>query len=147
MSPAPVSVLMCALILCGPAQPEAAPSPCPSPAVPAPHATDTGGPRPCAAPSAGPAVRGSAVRGLSEPQGGGLSPVAAPSPVDEPVVYYTAAASEPEGAAFRVIGNASTGILMVLCAAALAMRLSVGWPRFPAPYTGQRRRDSGREGT
>ena len=138
MSPAPVSVLMCALLLCGPLQEEDTPSPCPASETPAPRTAED--PEPCATPSASPSVSppseapGEAVR----------RSVAAPSPVDEPVAYRTAAASAPAVTAFHVIGNISTGILVLLCAVVLVLRLSVGWPRFPTPYLGQRRRGSDR---
>ncbi|NKZ01502.1 hypothetical protein HGB44_28075 [Nocardiopsis dassonvillei subsp. albirubida] len=59
------------------------------------------------------------------------------------MVYRTAAASSPIGTALRIVGNVSTGILAVLCVVVPVLRLSVGWPRFPVPYEGQRRRGSG----
>ncbi|PDP88496.1 hypothetical protein CQJ94_06745 [Glycomyces fuscus] len=62
------------------------------------------------------------------------------------MVYRTAAAPTPTGTAFRIVGNVSTGILALLCAVVPALRLSVGWPRFPVPYEGRRRRGSGGEG-
>jgi len=69
--------------------------------------------------------------------------VAAPSPVDERVVYYTAEAVHPAATVARAVGHTSTGVLVLLCVAVLALRLTVGWPRFPSPYLGQRRRGSG----
>jgi hypothetical protein len=42
----------------------------------------------------------------------------------------------------RIVGNVSTGILALLCVVVPVLRLSVGWPRFPVPYEGQRRRGS-----
>ncbi|MEU1718398.1 MULTISPECIES: hypothetical protein [Nocardiopsis] len=66
----------------------------------------------------------------------------APSPLSEPVVYRTAAAPTPTGTALRIVGNVSTGILVLLCVVVPVLRLSVGWPRFPVPYEGQRRRGS-----
>ncbi|QUX31523.1 hypothetical protein KGD83_00070 [Nocardiopsis akebiae] len=59
------------------------------------------------------------------------------------MVYRTAAAPTPTGTALRIVGNVSTGILAVLCVVVPVLRLSVGWPRFPVPYEGQRRRGSG----
>ncbi len=214
MSPAPVSVLMCALLLGAPAQPGSAP-PCPASSAPqstdpvgadhssvsiAPenpvhgrgsaglvHAvgpqdsTDTTGaadsvhsigstdaarsgaplrsdapvgsgpladsgrtapptdPERCAEPSPAPASPEPSRPSRESPR----RATDAPSPVSETVVYRTAAAPTPTGTALRIVGNVSTGILAVLCVVVPVLRLSVGWPRFPVPYEGQRRRGSG----
>ncbi len=214
MSPAPVSVLMCALLLGAPAQPGGAP---PCPASPVPQSTDpvaadrsgvsiapensahahgsaglvhAVGPResagttgaedpvhsigPTDAARSGDALSSDAPVGSGTPADSGrTAPPAdpercaepspapaspepsrparksprdatdAPSPVSETVVYRTAAAPTTTGTALRIVGNVSTGILAVLCVVVLVLRLSVGWPRFPVPYEGQRRRGSG----
>ncbi|NYH52566.1 hypothetical protein HNR06_002155 [Nocardiopsis arvandica] len=138
MSPAPVSTLMCALLLCGPAQPGGGPSPCVAAAAAASPTAAPGDPKPCATPSA----RSRDSRPSEPPGGAARHTAAAPPPVDGPVAHRTAAAPGPVGTALRVVGNVSTGILLVLCVAVLAMRLPVGWPRFPTPYEGRRRRGS-----
>ncbi len=213
MSPAPVSVLMCALLLGAPAQPGGAP-PCPS--SPAPQITDplgvdhsgvsiapensahapgsaglthalgpqdrtgatgvedsassngsteaarsdgplrsdepvgfgalgnsgrtapSAGPERCAGPSPVPASPEPSRPERESPR----DATDAPSPLSEPVVYRTAAAPTPTGTALRIVGNVSTGILALLCVVVPVLRLSVGWPRFPVPYEGQRRRGS-----
>lgn len=213
MSPAPVSVLMCALLLGAPAQPGGAPS---CPASPAPHTADPGsadhsgvsiapedsahapgstglthavgpqdrtgatgvedsassngptdaarsgdplrsdepigfgaleksgrtvpsaGPERCAEPSPVPASPEPSRPARESPR----EATDAPSPLSEPVVYRTAAAPTPTGTALRIVGNVSTGILALLCVVVPVLRLSVGWPRFPVPYEGQRRRGS-----
>ncbi|WP_249352056.1 hypothetical protein [Nocardiopsis akebiae] len=214
MSPAPVSVLMCALLLGAPAQPGGAP---PCPASPAPQSPDpvgadhssvsitpensahghgfaglvhAVGPQdstgttgaedsvhssgPTDAARSGEPLRSDAPVGSGAPADSGRTapPTApercaepspapaspepsrparesprdatdAPPPVSETVVYRTAAAPTPTGTALRIVGNVSTGILAVLCVVVPVLRLSVGWPRFPVPYEGQRRRGSG----
>ncbi|MFD3685790.1 hypothetical protein ACFWTE_13360 [Nocardiopsis sp. NPDC058631] len=148
MSPVPVSVLLCALLLGGPPQADDnAPQPCPAATEPASHEENDEVPAPCASPSASPsAPRPADVRRAESSGASGPRTVAAPSPVDEPVVYYTAEAAHPAATAARAVGHTSTAILVLLCVAVPAMRLSVGWPRFPTPYLGRRRRGEDREG-
>ena len=71
-------------------------------------------------------------------------PTADPAREDTPVVRYTMASPEPTTAASGVLGHVSTGLLAVLAVLVLGLRLSVGWPRFPVPYLGRRRRPSAR---
>ncbi|WP_017574014.1 hypothetical protein [Nocardiopsis halotolerans] len=61
----------------------------------------------------------------------------------EPVAVHQAG-PDPVSTASRVIGHVSTGTLVVLWAVVLALRLSIGWPRFPVPYSGRRRRGTER---
>jgi len=147
MSPAPVSVLLCALLLGGPPQSDDyAPPPCPTATEPASREADHA-PAACASPSASPsAPRPADARPAESPSDPGPRPAAAPSPVHEPVVRYTAEAAHPAATAARAVGHTSTAILVLLCVAVLVMRLSVGWPRFPDPYLGRRRRSHDREG-
>ncbi|USY20124.1 hypothetical protein NE857_00075 [Nocardiopsis exhalans] len=39
----------------------------------------------------------------------------------------------------RLVGTVSTTVLILLLITALALRLTVGWPRFPIRYQGRRR--------
>ncbi|TDQ55357.1 hypothetical protein [Actinorugispora endophytica] len=45
----------------------------------------------------------------------------------------------PGSSAGRVAGAVATWVLVAAAALTLAMRLSVGWPRFPPRYRGRRR--------
>ncbi|MFJ9558102.1 hypothetical protein ACIRPH_30220 [Nocardiopsis sp. NPDC101807] len=146
MSPAPVSVLLCALLLgASPQSDDNAPPPCAASAGPAEPAVRDGGagdPDPCASPSAGSTPSPAAgARPTEASVGSAHRPAAAPSPVHEPVVHYTAEAAPPVTTFARAVGHTSTVVLVLLGIAVLAMRLSVGWPRFPPPYLGQRRFD------
>lgn len=108
----------------------------------------SGGAAPAAEPTSGPAVipRGSP------------APDRDPSPVAEPreaersgpsdaesapvqVVHHvsTTPAPAPAETVARVVGNTSTVLLGLLGVTGLALRLTVGWPRFPEPYLGRRR--------
>lgn len=164
----PVPALVCALLLCG-APPhttgltDARPAPdpgtsslasgtdgpsaaavlvsdesAPAPDRPSPTPTPTSvlSPEPDATPAA-PAEPGPT--GAPDPDSS-----ADPSRVDTPVVRYTVASPEPTTAASGVLGHVSTGLLAVLALLVLGLRLSVGWPRFPDPYLGRRRRPSAR---
>ncbi|GAA1452491.1 hypothetical protein [Nocardiopsis tropica] len=149
MSPAPVSVLLCALLLGAPPQSDDnVPPPCAASAEPAdptePAVRDggAGDPDPCASPSAGPTPSPAAgARPAEASVGSARRAAAAPPPVHEPVVRYTAEAAPPATTFARAVGHTSTVVLVLLGIAVLAMRLSVGWPRFPTPYLGQRRFD------
>lgn len=166
----PVPALVCALLLCG-APPhatgltDARPAPAPGssslasgadgPSAPPILVSDEGGsdldrpaPTPRSthtsvrppepdAPSTAPAEPGPTR--APDPE-----PVADPSREDTPVVRYTVASPEPTTAASGVLGHVSTGLLAVLALLVLGLRLSVGWPRFPDPYLGRRRRPSAR---
>ncbi|WP_152529405.1 hypothetical protein [Nocardiopsis chromatogenes] len=61
-----------------------------------------------------------------------------PDPVSEPEVAFGYALPEPASDA-RPLSTAAAWLLPLLAAAALALRLSVGWPRFPPRYRGRRR--------
>lgn len=157
MSSGPAAMVMCALLLCVPVQPEGAP---PCPASPSPHTADPTGrenpgePGPCPSPSPAPSATSSATSSAIPSATSSGSPFASPEPSrnapqrvtdvssadGDPVVIHQAA---PVSTASRVVGHVSTGILAVLCVVVLVMRLSVGWPRFPVPYSGQRRRGTG----
>ncbi|MBB5493789.1 hypothetical protein [Nocardiopsis metallicus] len=39
----------------------------------------------------------------------------------------------------RLVGTVSTTVLVLVLTTALALRLTVGWPRFPVRYQGRRR--------
>lgn len=156
----PVSALVCAFLLCG-TPPHATG---PTDARPAPDAgasgadgtsaaaapvSDEGAPgpdRPSAAPtptlvlSPEPDTEPTAT---AEP-GPTRAPDSDPSSEKLPVVRYTVASPEPTAAASGVLGHVSTGLLAVLAVLVLGLRLSVGWPRFPEPYLGRRRRPSAR---
>ncbi|MGI5119718.1 hypothetical protein ACQEU5_09330 [Marinactinospora thermotolerans] len=41
----------------------------------------------------------------------------------------------------HLVGSVSTLLLMLIAVLTLALRLSVGWPRFPPRYRGRRRID------
>ena len=56
-----------------------------------------------------------------------------------PVGHFAFEDTAPVGAVGRTVGAASTTLLVLLGAATLALRLMVGWPRFPTPYLGRRR--------
>ncbi|WP_160168073.1 hypothetical protein [Nocardiopsis ganjiahuensis] len=46
-----------------------------------------------------------------------------------------------------MVGTASTALLLLLGTGTLILRLTVGWPRFPARYLGRRReRRTGQHG-
>ena len=82
----------------------------------------------------------------SERPNTGTSPTAAVEKEQQtpPVIQYMAVTPEPVDTTLRVLGNVSTGLLMALGILLLSLRLSVGRPRFPTPYTGRHRR-SGQE--
>ncbi|MFL1378263.1 MULTISPECIES: hypothetical protein [unclassified Nocardiopsis] len=106
----------------------------------------SGGEVPAAEPTSVPAVVPS----------GGPEPTAEPSeaewsgrPDAEPgtvqVVHHVSTTPAPAATVARVVGNASTVLLALLGVAALALRLTVGWPRFPEPYLGRRRAGGDRD--
>ncbi|WP_306369580.1 hypothetical protein [Nocardiopsis sp. CC223A] len=64
-------------------------------------------------------------------------PAAEPSAVQ--VVHHVSTTPAPAETVARVVGNTSTVLLVLLGVAVLALRLTVGWPRFPEPYLGRRR--------
>lgn len=82
----------------------------------------------------------------SERPNTGTSPTAAVDKEQQtpPVIQYMAVTPEPVDTTLRVLGNVSTGLLMALGILLLSLRLSVGRPRFPTPYT-ERHRRSGQE--
>ncbi|WP_436885536.1 hypothetical protein [Nocardiopsis dassonvillei] len=55
------------------------------------------------------------------------------------MVHHVSTTPAPAEAVARFVGNASTVLLALLGVAVLALRLTVGWPRFPEPYLGRRR--------
>lgn len=164
----PVPVLVCALLLCG-APPhttgltDARPVPAPgtsslssgadglsATAVPV---SDEGAPdpdRPSSAPapthvpSLEPEVAPSASAEPGPTRAPGPGSSAEPSHEDIPVVRYIVASPEPTTVVPGVLGHVSTGLLAVLALLVLGLRLSVGWPRFPDPYLGRRRRSPAR---
>lgn len=166
----PVPALVCALLLCGapphatgltgarpepepgassPASGAAGPSAAPvpvsdegGPGLDRPESTPT--PTPMPVPSPEPDATSTAPAGPGSTRAPFLEPVADPAREDTPVVRYTVASPEPTTAASGVLGHVSTGLLAVLAVLALGLRLSVGWPRFPAPYLGRRRRPPAR---
>lgn len=146
MSPVPVPLLMCALMLCSPSQSGDAPSPGPTTAASAPHTASPEAPGAYTAPAAStfafpsPAPPPEAVhRAALAP------PTATPIPVHvRPMSRHTVASPDPVDTVSRIIGHVSCGILVLLCAVLPALRLTVGWPRFPAPYVGRRRQGRGR---
>ncbi|WP_241474841.1 hypothetical protein [Nocardiopsis xinjiangensis] len=162
----PVPALVCALLLCGApphatgltgartapdpgasvlasgaAGPSAVPAPVSDEAEPGldrPVPTPTPTPRPALPPEADAASTAQADPGPTR------APFSEPPRENTPVVRYTAASPEPTTAASGVLGHVSTGLLAVLAVLVLGLRLSVGWPRFPVPYLGRRRRPSAR---
>lgn len=153
----PVPMVMCALLMCAPVPPESAPPLCPTPPArpPSADAGEADGSDRCATPTPSPSatrspepVREALSRPVqsSTPEPAEPRPTLGAPPRDAPpsdrasAVYRTASSPGPLDTAFRVIGNVSTGVLAVLCVLMLVLRLTVGWPRFPVPYSGQRRR-------
>ncbi|WP_040704207.1 hypothetical protein [Nocardiopsis salina] len=150
----PVPTLVCALLLCGapphatePAAPGSQPWPAslvladsgPGPVlVSDEYGSDRGRPSPTSEPEPEPSP--SAARDAASP-----TPGAASEPPREaaPVVRYVTS-PEPTVTASGTLGRVSTGLLAVLALLVLGLRLSVGWPRFPEPYLGRRRRPSAR---
>lgn len=57
----------------------------------------------------------------------------------DPVGHFAFAEASAGGAFERVVGATSTTLLILLGLGTLALRLSVGWPRFPPLYLGRRR--------
>ena len=151
MSPVPVPLLMCALMLCSPPQSGESgdePAPGPVPAASAPRTASSETPGTYAAPSTNP----SASPSPGPPPEAIHRPAVAPTVVTPPPVHvrpmsrHTVASPDPAGTVSRVIGHVSCGILVLLCAVLPALRLTVGWPRFPAPYVGRRRQGRDRPG-
>ncbi|MDA2809290.1 hypothetical protein O4J56_01450 [Nocardiopsis sp. RSe5-2] len=68
----------------------------------------------------------------------GSGPSDASGPAPEPEVAFGYTPSEPASDA-RPLSTAAAWLLPLLAVAALALRLSVGWPRFPPRYRGRRR--------
>ncbi|GHD31751.1 hypothetical protein [Nocardiopsis kunsanensis] len=163
----PVPALVCALLLCGvpphatgPTDARPAPEPTtfasvggPS-AVPVPVPVSGGeGPEPdlpesATAPAPGPALSPEPDATPTTPAGPSgtpeTDPAADPSREDTPVVRYTVASPQPTTTPAGVLGHISTGLLATLGLLVLGLRLSVGWPRFPDPYLGRRRRSPAR---
>lgn len=133
----PVPVLVSAVLLCG------APQTAPGTPPPPPVCVQTA---PTVSEEAGPSDEPSSGENPSEePTAEPRAPMdTAAVPGDErrtpPVVQHTAVTPEPVDTVLRVLGNVSTGLLLALGILALSLRLSVGWPRFPTPYLGRRRR-------
>lgn len=164
----PVPALMCAFFMCAAPQAEPVPSPCPSaPANGAPSAapsgesalcppSEDGSPPPQPSPSDRPAPSESAaLDGTADPSNGPASSDtddpgevsasdehtgAQVTPAPSAATHRPAAAPAAHTTAAQVLGNISTGLLLLLGVAVLVLRLSVGWPRFPTPYLGRRRR-------
>lgn len=66
----------------------------------------------------------------------------APEPEDgvpNPVGHFAFEGTTPSSSVTRVVGTASTTLLFLLGVGVLALRLTVGWPRFPTLYLGRRR--------
>lgn len=160
----PVSALVCALLLCGTpphatAPTDARPAPASGASSPVSGAdgssaaavpvSDGGAPdldRPSPAPTPTLALSpepDTEPTATAEPVPTG-APSSEPSREEPPVVRYTVASPEPTAAASGLLGHVSTGLLAVLAFLVLGLRLSVGWPRFPEPYLGRRRRPSAR---
>ncbi|MFD6094987.1 hypothetical protein ACFVWN_09650 [Nocardiopsis flavescens] len=55
------------------------------------------------------------------------------------MVHHVSTTPAPAETVARFVGNASTVLLALLGVTVLALRLTVGWPRFPEPYLGRRR--------
>lgn len=160
----PVPALMCALLLCGiPPHttgltdarpvPDSGMSPLPSGAD---AATDVAvlvsdeeapddRPSPITPPTSVPSTEPDATPTVPAEPGTTGAPGPEPSHEETPVVRYTVASPEPTTAVSGVLGHVSTGLLAVLGLLILGLRLSVGWPRFPEPYLGRRRRTSARQ--
>ncbi|MGQ4269260.1 hypothetical protein [Nocardiopsis changdeensis] len=87
---------------------------------------------------------------------GGPSPTAEPSEAEwsggpdaetgaVQVVHHVSTTPAPADTVARVVGNTSTVLLALLAVTSLALRLTVGWPRFPEPYLGRRRAGGDRD--
>lgn len=114
----------------------------PTPASPEPSEKDgpaSQGPGPGQGP---PAERAAAtVPGPASPEPTPPEPTP-PGPEDglpNPVGHFAFDAPTPSGSVTRVIGTASTTLLFLLGIGVLALRLTVGWPRFPTLSPGRRR--------
>jgi hypothetical protein len=90
---------------------------------------------------------------LREPDRGRVVPAATatvPAPVPSeaaaskedapnPVGHFAFGDPAPSNSVPRVVGAVSTALLILLGIGVLALRLTVGWPRFPTLYLGRRR--------
>ncbi|QUX25663.1 hypothetical protein K1J57_09905 [Nocardiopsis sp. MT53] len=61
------------------------------------------------------------------------------------MVHHVSTTPAPADTVARVVGNTSTVLLALLAVTSLALRLTVGWPRFPEPYLGRRRAGGDRD--
>lgn len=147
----PVPTLVCALLLCG-APPHAAESaePGPRPRAASHALADAGSDAVLVSDQHGSDRVGPSPTTGSEPSSSAPGETAPPAtgtasepPRPTPVVRYVAS-PEPTATASGTLGRVSTGLLAVLALIVLGLRLSVGWPRFPEPYLGRRRRPSAR---
>ncbi|MBE3001847.1 hypothetical protein IDM40_24585 [Nocardiopsis sp. HNM0947] len=152
----PVPTLVCALLLCGapphatgPTEPGSQPRAAalvPADGGPDPgtvpvsdeYGSDRGRPPPTGEPEPDPSP--SVPRSAASPTPG----TASESPREATPVVRHVASPEPAATASGALGRVSTGLLAVLALLVLGLRLSVGWPRFPEPYLGRRRRPSAR---
>ncbi|SHK36933.1 hypothetical protein SAMN05421803_11894 [Nocardiopsis flavescens] len=126
-----------------PEEPAVAPSPQVRPVSGARGPTEEPTTAPAVVPSGGPEA--------PEPdEEGEAAPVARPTEAEwgggagaEPgavqMVHHVSTTPAPAETVARFVGNASTVLLALLGVTVLALRLTVGWPRFPEPYLGRRR--------
>ncbi|GAA3731260.1 hypothetical protein [Salinactinospora qingdaonensis] len=77
----------------------------------------------------------------SEPVSARDASTVSASPVEGPQSHYEGSlpASWPRGGAHGLVALTAALTLAAVAALGLALRLSVGWPRFPPLYRGQRR--------
>ncbi len=104
---------------------------------PSPAAAPSASPSPSVSPSPEPSAAASTAS-TSEGPPPGPEPPAGLDATGEPDIAFGYAPPDPVSDG-RPLGTAAAWLLPILALVALALRLSVGWPRFPPRYRGRRR--------
>jgi hypothetical protein len=81
---------------------------------------------------------------LERDQPRAITPDRAPVPPEpgtapNPVGHFAYEDPDRSSTVSRLVGTVSTTVLILLLTTTLALRLTVGWPRFPIRYQGRRR--------